>query len=207
MKHLIFLLLGFCLAAVGADDPLMAAAKKFRQEIAPKNADYELVYFMTGKFNEENVNIYRFEPNKEKKVNLNGPRIVVVLNEKGELREFARVNESLLRPPAMSEEKAREEALAFLAKYAPDLKDVSFQWVSTRKLKLIDNQGRTHVVVGTWAKYRDPQSGRYLWVLFGADGGVMEFDRESVWSFIRGGRVTERWLDDDWFGRQMEKKN
>lgn len=206
MKNLLFLLLVLGVAVCWGNEHLLTEAQKIRQELAPKCVDYELVYTMSGKMNEENVHIYRFEPNKEKKVNLNGARVVVVLNDKGELREFARVNETLLKEPEMTDDKARGKAMAFLKKYASDLEKVNFQWVRTRKMKLVDSKGETHQVTGIWVKYRDPGSGRYLWVLFGSDGGVIEFDRESVWKFIRGGRVTERWLVDDWFGKQIEKK-
>lgn len=206
MKNLLFLLLVLGVAVCWGNEHLLAEAQKIRQELAPKCADYELVYTMSGKMNEENVHIYRFEPNKEKKVNLNGARVVVVLNDKGELRGFARVNETLLKLPEMTDDKARGKAKAFFNKYAPDLKKVNFQWVRIRKMKLIDSKGETHQVAGVWTKYRDPESGRYLWVLLGSDGGVIEFDRESVWKFILGGRVTERWLVDDWFGKQIEKK-
>lgn len=203
----LFLILCMSLPAVflAAGDRL-ALAEKFKKELAPEAAAYQPVYSMDGKINEDDVKIFRFEPNADKKVHIKGPRIVVIVDAGGRLRGFAKVNATMLETKEIPEAQARKQAEEFLKKYAPDITELNFQWVSTRRKDLLDSAGKEQKVTGTWAKFRDGKSGRYLWVLFAPDGSVMEFDRESVWSFFRGGRVTEMWLKDDWFAKQMDKK-
>lgn len=48
-----------------------------------------------------------------------------------------------------------------------------------------------------WVKFAH-SNGSYNWVSVGADGHVVEMERESYWDYFRNRRATEEWNYDDW---------
>ncbi len=48
-----------------------------------------------------------------------------------------------------------------------------------------------------WVKFAHA-NGSYNWVSVGADGRVVEMERESYWDYFRNRRATEEWNYDDW---------
>lgn len=181
------------------------SAERYKSEIAPGTANYNLVHYLKDKINDEIVYIYRFEPDGEPgKINLHHTHVTVIIDNKEKLKGFAHISPQMQGANSLGEERCRELTLSFLKKYAPDLFNSSFQYVNNQKFPLIDKSGKRTDLNGKWVKYRERESGEYLWVMLAPDGSVIEFDRDIVWSFFKGGRVNELWLRDEWLGKKLK---
>jgi len=181
-------------------------AEGFKSAIAADAVDYNLVYFLKDKINDDVVYIYRFEPGNSPALNLHHAHITVIVDSRNKLKGFARTDEKMAGNNTMDDDKCRQLALAFINEYAPDLTDIRFQWINNQQISLTDNSNNKKELTGKWVKYREAKSGHYLWVILAPDGRIMEFDRDIVWSFFRGGRVNELWLRDEWLAKRMTKK-
>lgn len=184
---------------------LPAEATRLKDELAGSAVDYWLVYSQKQHINDTPVYIFRYEPESTKTVNLHNTHATIILDENTKLKGFSYLHESMVRNQSFDEKEAKSIADRFLNKYAADLKDPKFQWTNIHKEKIIGADGTEKTIHAVWVKYRDPKSGQYLWVMIAPDGSIMEFDRDIVWSFLRGGRVNELWLRDEWFGKWLRK--
>jgi hypothetical protein len=99
--------------------------------------------------------------------------------------------------------QAQRIAHSYLEQQAPDLlPGMALQWVQphheTLRTATADGQTREHTLTGMKVKCRNENDGRYFWVIVGADGVVLTFERDIVWDFTRSLRQTEKWLHDSW---------
>lgn len=180
-------------------------AEQIKDQLAKGESGYKLIFYLKNKINDDNVHIFRFEPEPSKRVTLKGPHVTVIIDDNLRLKGFARLNESMTGKNNISESDGMVQALLFLNKYAPDLKDSKYQWSAPHEEKVIGADRKEKTINGTWVKYREQKTGQYLWVILAPDQSIMEFDRDIVWSFFRGGRVNELWLRDEWFGKWLSK--
>lgn len=184
---------------------LQEIAEKIKNELAPKEKEYNLIFSLQDKINKTDVHIFRYEPVTSQNLKLHAPHVTVILDNSGNLKGFARLSEDMVNINSISESKGKEIALSFFKKYAPDLVNSDFQWTDDYSEKIIDKNGRTAKANGLWVKFREKKTGHYLWVMVAPDGSIMEFDRDIIWSFFRGGRVNELWLRDEWLGKKIKK--
>lgn len=187
-------------------DKYLAIAENYKSAIAPDAKDYNLAYSLKDKINDDVVYIYRFESGNATALNLYRAHITVIVDRTNKLKGFARTDENMSGKNNLDDDKCRQLALAFIKRYAPDLTDIKFQWVDIHKESVTDQNKKKTEIQGKWVKYKDSKSGHYLWVILAPDGRIMEFDRDIVWSFFRGGRVNELWLRDDWLDKRISKK-
>lgn len=180
-------------------------AEQYKNEYAKKEAHYKLVFYLKDKINKDNVHIYRFEPSVSTGVTLNHPHVTVIIDDNGKLKGFARLSEDMTGENKIDQRRSMVLAYAFLHKNAPDLDNVEYQWSAPLKEKIIGADGKETNANGIWVKYRDKNTGQYLWVILAPDESIMEFDRDIVWSFFKGGRVNQLWLRDEWFGKWLAK--
>lgn len=212
--YLIAILLNLCITNLFAQDmeittesdKYLAVAEGFKSAIAPDAEDYKLVYFLKDKINDDDVYIYRFEPDNARMPNLYHAHITVIVDSRNKLKGYARMDGKMSSNNNLDETKCRQLAQTFINQYAPDLRDIKFQWVNNHKESFIDRDNNKKELNAKWVKFREAKSGHYLWVILAPDGRIMEFDRDIVWSFFRGGRVNELWLRDEWFGKRVGKK-
>lgn len=180
-------------------------AQGFKSAIAPDAEDYNLTYFLKDKINDDVVYIYRFEPGNASKPNLHHSHITVIVDSMNKLKGFSRIDGKMKGNNNLDDNECKRLALSFLKQYASDLTDIKFQWIDNHKERFMDESNNKTELHGKWVKYKESKSGHYLWVILAPDGRIMEFDRDIVWSFFRGGRVNELWLRDDWFGKRIAK--
>lgn len=110
----------------------------------------------------------------------------------------------------ITEDGAKDVAMNFLKKNAPDLYDsIEIRWIRpTRKepenpphdegFILKDKTIITGMRVKMWAN--DTQ--KYSWVIVNEQGKVISFERDIVWNSEMHCRTTERWLHDQWLEEQ-----
>jgi len=183
---------------------LLQVAESYKNKLS-KEVDYKVVLYLKDKINKDVVHIFRFEPEPSSSVTIYGPHITVILDDNEKLKGFARLSENMTGENNINEKDGKALALSFLRKYAPDLRDADYQWTKSHQETLTDGKGNKKVINGKWVKYREENTGQYLWVILAPDRSIMEFDRDIVWSFFRGGRVNELWLRDEWFGKWFDK--
>lgn len=184
---------------------LLEQVEKYKEALAPNEAGYKMVFYLKDKINDDNVHIFRFEPEPSRSITLYGPHVTVIFDEQNKLKGFARMNQTMAGENNMEENQGKLLAMNFLKQYAPDLVNSKYQWSNSHTEKLIDKSGEETIINGSWVKYRANKSGEYLWVILAPNGTVMEFDRDIVWSFFRGGRVNELWLRDEWLEKWLKK--
>ncbi len=116
------------------------------------------------------------------------------------------LDKSLISDKYVNEEQAKSIAFQFIEKHAPDLIDtVEVRWVRPTRtvalhpphdegFKLKDGSAITGMRVKIWVN----STQTYAWVIIGASGDVISFERDIVWDSKNMCRSTEKWLHDDW---------
>lgn len=187
---------------------LLSAAITFKDKISPDAKDYNLVSSLKNKINDDNVFIFRFEPIPSKSLTLHGEHATVILDTQSRLKGYSHISPKMKGSNDIPERQAMVLAIEFFHDYARDIyKSTDFQWTNSHKEKVKGNDGKEISISGSWVKFREKQTGEYLWVILAPDGSIMEFDRDIVWSFFKGGRVNELWLRDEWLGKWLKKNN
>jgi hypothetical protein len=105
-----------------------------------------------------------------------------------------------------SEEEAKEIALNFIEKHAPDMiGNIEVRWIRPLR-KIPENpphdQGFAlksgHIITGVRVKLWNIAKQKFAWVIVGKGGEVISFERDISWDFEKKFRITERWLHDSW---------
>ena len=112
--------------------------------------------------------------------------------------------------PLPSREHARETALRFLQKEAPDLlQRMEISWIEPHDEIIQTTRGgrpATVTLTGMKVKARNLVDGRWFWVIVDANDSVMVFERDIVWVTFPGHRKTEKWLHDAWLVERARKQ-
>ncbi|PAT40429.1 hypothetical protein CK623_05745 [Vandammella animalimorsus] len=104
--------------------------------------------------------------------------------------------------PLPGRAQAQAVAEAFLQAHAPDLLDKrELHWIRPHD-ETVFKGGRPHKLRGMKVKMRNRIDGRWFWVIVGAQGRPIVFERDIVWLNFPGKRQTEKWLHDDWLSQR-----
>lgn len=139
---------------------------------------------------------------------LGGEHYSMVLSLTGKLIGKSWFNLDLCKGELPGAGQAQRIAFAYLEQHAPDLlPELALQWVQphdeTLSAQQDDGSHRPHTLTGMKVKCRNEADGRYFWVIVGAGGVVITFERNVVWDFAHGQRQTEKWLHDSWLSEQV----
>lgn len=148
----------------------------------------------------------RHEPSDGDDIGLGGEHVSMLRAENGRLKGFVRLQRSLADGALPSEQSARQVAMRFLQRAAPDLLDsMEVHWVAPHDETISIRQGskRTRITIpGMKVKIRNTSDGRWFWVIVGTDGAPIVFERDIVWITMPGHRQTEKWLHDSWLAKE-----
>ncbi|KRM58582.1 hypothetical protein C5L31_001856 [Secundilactobacillus malefermentans] len=161
--------------------------------------DYQLVYDQTVERDGEKIQLRRYQPANLKKEALGREHVTVLCRDDGYVMTY----NSLIHPssgnlPQEKELWAKAEQVwqNVDASYRQRLEPLS---TSYQERHYTDDTGKTVTVPIVWAKYADTQNmGNYCWVGLGANGEVLEFERDSYWDYSAGRQSSEMWNGDDW---------
>lgn len=158
----------------------------------------------------ESASLIRYERNDGRGAGLGGEHFSLVVSDAGILKGLTRMDIGMSDGPLASPEQARETALHFLQKEAPDLlKRMEISWIKPHDEVIQTTQeGRpvTLTLTGMKVKARNLADGRWFWIIVGANKSVMVFERDIVWVTFPGHRKTEKWLHDVWLMEQLRKR-
>lgn len=150
----------------------------------------------------------RYERNDGQNGGLGGEHYSMVLSPAGQLLGKTWFSAAQCQGEQPSAAQAQRIAHSYLEQHAPDLlPGMALQWVQPHEETLrttgADGQRRRHTLTGMKVKCRNEADGRYFWVIVGAGGVVLTFERNIVWDFARSLRQTEKWLHDSWLTGQL----
>ncbi|MEO1199504.1 MAG: hypothetical protein AAFX39_09760 [Pseudomonadota bacterium] len=137
---------------------------------------------------------------------LGGEHMSWLYDDRGQLKGFVRMQQSLAAGALPAKQVAQDTALAFLKRAAPDLlENLELHWVARHDEEITITDGAekvTTTIAGMKVKMRNSADGRWFWVIIGTDGAPMVFERDIVWVTMPGHRQTEKWLHDSWLALQ-----
>lgn len=152
------------------------------------------------------LRLIRYERTDDRNSDLGGEHVSVLVDRWGRLRGFTRLDLALREGELPRPDEAEAIARAFLARHAPDLAGTDLVVAAvTPHERLIQADDEAVPIGGMKVKMRHGEAGRWLWVTVGSDRDVMSFERDVVWSGESGGPQSDRWLDDNWLGRALDR--
>lgn len=143
--------------------------------------------------------IYRYEKEVREFLRLGGEHYSLSVDvETGSLLGLMWMDARFSVDVLPSEQAASAIATAFLSRICPELAAVvELLWVREHS-EMILAGGREISVRGMKYKTYRQSLDDYAWVVVGAGGEIITFERDIIWRILRGGRVTEKWLYDDY---------
>ncbi len=126
-----------------------------------------------------------------------GEHVTVVLDEGGTLLGYTRMvayATGALPDDDQAERQAMEWLRSFDADYAAGL---TVSWIDQHDETVTDAAGTERTISGVKVKTHH-ESGLYAWIIVGADGQIITYERDIRWDSSAGRRGTEMWLHDTW---------
>jgi len=133
-----------------------------------------------------------------------GEHISTVVRTDGTWLGYVDVNTLDAKDTLPSNEHAQEIAFDLLTQIAPDLlsnRDVLWTKPHSETMRITEpasGQVKGVEITGIKVKSRNLNDGLYHWVIIGANGQVIAFERDIKWIKFPGKRATEKWLHDAW---------
>lgn len=153
-------------------------------------AGWDIVDVRLERHDDRAVTVIRHQPDGQR---LGGPHASLVLDDTGTVLGFTRL-EGGASDELPDEEVAREAALGFLKRVAPDYAaGLTVEWVDQHDETITLADGSTHTVSGVKVKLHH-DDGRYAWVVVGPDAQVLTYERDITWDSGQGRRGTQMWL-------------
>jgi hypothetical protein len=164
----------------------------------PPRGDWRPVLTRLEEHDGRPVTVVRFQE-QGTRATANGPHLTVVLDEEDVLLGYTRLApaaDGSGSPPGGRE--AREAAGRFMSALDPAYAaGLSVDWVDRHDEEVTTADGTRAVVSGTKVKSHH-EDGLYSWVVVGAGGQVVTYERDIRWDSAEGRRGTEMWLHDSW---------
>ncbi|MGO1502885.1 MAG: hypothetical protein ACTHWH_16555 [Marinobacter sp.] len=141
---------------------------------------------------------------------LGGEHISIVEGEDGTLLGFTRMTREMAQPATLpSEDVARDVAMRFLERHAPDLLNKhDIHWIAPHDETITVNNReseQTLTLTGMKVKMRSTKPDQlWFWVIVGPNKEVMVFERDIFWVTMPGHRRTEKWLHDSWLAEKQQ---
>lgn len=150
--------------------------------------------------------LIRNERADDQNTGLGGEHVSWLHDERGRLKGFVRMQQTLASGALPTEQGAQEAAFEFLKRAVPDLlENLELHWIAQHDEEITVSNGAekaTTTLAGMKVKMRNTADGRWFWVIIGTDGAPIVFERDIVWVTMPGHRQTEKWLHDDWLAVQ-----
>ncbi|GAB3768101.1 hypothetical protein [Microlunatus parietis] len=155
---------------------------------------WDIVDVRLERHDDRAVTVIRHQPDGHR---LGGPHASLVLDDSGTILGFTRLAGGA-GAELPDEEAAREAALGFLQRVAPDYAaGLSVEWVDQHDEAITLRDGIAHTVSGIKVKLHH-DDGRYAWVIVGPDAQILTYERDITWDSNQGRRGTQMWLHDSW---------
>ncbi|WAA09868.1 hypothetical protein OE104_00345 [Fervidibacillus albus] len=151
----------------------------------------------SGKQNEAEVWIFRFEKANGENNGLGGEHYSFTVNkESDKILGFTWMDKRFESGQELPTKKQTEEiAKSFLNRIEPGLFDrLENLWIRPHD-ELITVDGQQMTITGMKYKCYLPDEDTYAWLIIGPDKKIITFEQGIKWE---SGRITEKWLHDSW---------
>lgn len=172
-----------------------AAADALRGTGLSAPPEWDVVNVRAERHDDTPVTIVRYQDDG---CRLGAPQSSVVFDAEGTVLGFTRLAEPAdgAKPPGDGE--SEEIALEFLDRVAPRYAEgLSVEWADRHDEIVTSAGGDAVTVSGTKVKMHH-DNGRYSWVVVGANGEILTYERDITWDSEQGRRGTQMWLHDSW---------
>lgn len=161
---------------------------------------YELRNALMVKQNSNDVYVFRYEKSSGENNGLGGEHFSFVVDKNShKIFGFTWMDQSFSTGELPSKEETRDAAKAFLDKVEPGLfEKLDNLWIDKHDETITVKNGKsskTVTVSGMKYKCYLRDQDEYAWVIVGPGGMIITFEQGIIWD---NGRVTEKWLHDEW---------
>lgn len=165
---------------------------------------YEFKDVRSGKQNESDVWIFRYEKSNEENNGLGGEHYsFTVDSDSHQILGITWMDQRFTSSnyPSLSDKRTELLVKSFLNRIEPGLSDrLENHWIRPHDEMIIVN-GVKIPVTGMKYKCYLPDEDTWAWVIVGLDEKVMTFEQGIKWE---GGRITEKWLHDNWILENLQ---
>lgn len=158
---------------------------------------YEFKDVLNGKQNEANVWVFRYEKSSGENNELGGEHYSFTVDQDShKVLGITWMDQRFTSGQQLPSEKQTEEVVkSFLNQTQPGLFDLlENHWIRPHDEVITVNGGKM-TVTGMKYKCYLPDEDTWAWIIVGPDEKIITFEQEIKWE---GGRVTEKWLHDNW---------
>ncbi|OEH91160.1 hypothetical protein BFG57_07165 [Bacillus solimangrovi] len=158
---------------------------------------YEFKNVRSGKQNAANVWVFRYEKSSGENNELGGEHYSFTVDQDShKILGITWMDQRFASGQQLPSEKRTEELVkSFLNRTQPGLFDsLDNHWIRPHD-EVITVSGEKMTVTGMKYKCYLPDEDTWAWVIVGSDEKIMTFEQGIKWE---GGRVTEKWLHDNW---------
>ncbi|MDO5607339.1 MAG: hypothetical protein Q4G08_02675 [Capnocytophaga sp.] len=158
---------------------------------------YQFVWAKRVTADDKKAVLVRYQ--KDGKEALKGEHFSFVITENNfKILGFTHMDRKYAATQLLSKTETERIAKDFLKKTDASLADkLENQWIE-RHDEEITVGGKKMVLAGMKYKCYDAAADDYAWVIIGADGSVVTFERDIKWNNAAQKRITEKWLHDQW---------
>lgn len=127
-----------------------------------------------------------------------GEHVTTVIDDDGTLYGYTRQTAGFPADAMPDREEAEQTAFAFLNSIDPEFAaGLTVQWIDQHDETIAGADGAPVTVSGMKVKTRH-DSGLYTWVIVGAEGQIITYERDVAWDTGHARRQTAMWLHDAW---------
>lgn len=158
---------------------------------------YEFKSVRSGKQNEADTWVFRYEKSNQENNGLGGEHYSFTVDQEShKILGITWMDQRFASGQQLPSEKQTEELVkSFLNWTQPGLFDrLENHWIRPHG-EVITVNGEKITIIGMKYKCYLPDNDTWAWVIVGPDERVMTFEQGIKWE---GGRVTEKWLHDNW---------
>lgn len=142
------------------------------------------------------VTVTRFQPHPAP--TCGGEHVTVVTADDGTVYGYTRQICEYSSPELPTRDEAERIAFDFLRSIDPAYAaGLTVQWIEPHDETIAGADGERLIITGMKVKTRH-ESGLYTWVIVGAGGGVVTYERDIAWNSDHSRRETAMWLHDVW---------
>lgn len=164
--------------------------------LLPIPASFAVIATRRERHDEHSVTVIRAQ--RRQPLHYGGAHVTTVLADDGTVYGYTRQIEGFGSDELPGRRDAERIAFDFLDELDPEhAAGLEVQWVDRHDETIVGSDGAPRSVSGMKVKTRH-RSGRYTWVVVGAGGRIVTYERDVTWDTARGRRRTGMWLHDRW---------
>lgn len=197
----ILLTIMFCSSYAHAQDDLLPQTQAYIRSFEnqyPIPSGYELQSINKVEVDKQSAYLFRYVTADNQ--GLLGEHFSFIMDEKSkEILGFMHAAKKYTDAKMLSKVETEVIAKRFLEKVDPQLAaDLENLWIAQHDESIMIAPKTTLLISGMKYKCYRAAKNDYSWVIVGADGSILCYERNIKWDMAAQKRITEKWLHDNW---------